>query len=135
MSYFTTAFEDAIESSDYSQRLLAQATGISQSTISKIKSGTIECDALQLECIVAAFSTDPQIQLNLVVSRCKDLVPEDFQSIFSDITWSPTSVSEDRGNYKVTDSRWDEIVETIRKKGLYNEDLKQSITFLAEVAN
>lgn len=132
MSYFAEALDDALETKRYTAQELAIAAGIkSHATISKLRKDQVSATAANLEGIVNAFEGDPQTQWNLVIARCKDLVPERFRESFDSLSWQ---LAEAPATYKAAESKWDRAIETIRTKGETNPDLKQTILFLAQVA-
>lgn len=131
MSYFATALKSALAESGTTQRSVADGSGISAGTVSKLANGAIDCSPDHLASLCNFFRPHPQLALNLVVARCKDIVPQDFREVFDDLSWR---VAEDQSPYKGGDSAWEKTINTLREKGLYNDDLRQTCIFLAEVA-
>lgn len=133
MSYFSDALADAIESTGYNLQDLAAAADISShGTISRLRSGELKCSDTNLSGLLRAFAGHPQQQLNLIVGRCKDMVPAEHRPLFDQLY--STSAEESPGIYRAQSGRWEKALEKIREKGLHNEDLRRTVLFLSEVA-
>lgn len=131
MSYFSDTLTAAIEHAGYDQRGLAKLTGCARSTISKLKTGLKPPNKEELEGLCSAFAAYPDHQLDLIVARCKDVVPAQFIPVLTNLTWT---LGEEKSEYSPRPSKWEEAVEKIRRSAYDKEPLRNTIYFLSEIA-
>ena len=131
MTKFSQALTEAIEATGLSLSEIA-ATGnlSSHSIVSRLKKGNMGCTPATFECVVNAFEGHPQQQLNLIIGRCKDSIPERFRKQLDSINWTTEGETL---SYSPDATEWDKAIEKISRVGHHNEELRSTILFLASV--